>query len=75
MTTTNLSNLIEYRCTQPKHLGSSTLDRVFVYEDSWAYCPAGRAAGDHHFVPTGGLERRRLEGGMTVTAHRTGEGG
>ena len=66
MTTTELSNLIQYRCVRPDHLRLSVEDRVFVHADGWAYCPAGRGVSDHSFIPTGGLERRRIEGGVTI---------
>jgi hypothetical protein len=66
MTTTDLSNLIQYRCVRAEHQGLNTLDRVFLHRDGWAYCPGGRAATDHAFIPTGGLERRRLEAGVII---------
>jgi hypothetical protein len=64
MTAVDLSHLIEYRCVLPEHLKLSVEDRVFVHSDGWAYCTAGRSAPDHKFVPTGGLERRRVEAGV-----------
>jgi len=60
---TDLTDLIQYRCVRPEHLGQSDDDRVFVHADGWAYCPAGRQADGHRFIPTGGLARRRVEGG------------
>jgi hypothetical protein len=65
-TSNELSHLIEYRCVRPEHLRLSADDRVFVHSDGWAYCQAGRAAPDHTFVPTGGLERRRIERGAML---------
>jgi hypothetical protein len=66
MATTELSHLIEYRCVRPEHLRLDADDRVFVHTDGWAYCTAGRSAPDHTFVATGGLERRRIEGGVSI---------
>jgi hypothetical protein len=66
MTPTELSHLIQYRCVRPDHLRLDADDRVFVHGDGWAYCTAGRTAPDHTFVPTGGLERRRIEGGVSI---------
>ena len=66
MATTELSHLIQYRCVRPEHLRLAADDRVFVHTDGWAYCQAGRGAPDHKFMPTGGLERRRIEGGVSV---------
>jgi hypothetical protein len=64
MPPTELSQLIDYRCVRPEHLQVSQQDRVFIHADGWAYCPAGRDAADHTFLRTGGLDRRRLEGGV-----------
>jgi hypothetical protein len=66
MAATDLSNLIHFRCVQPEHLRRSADDRVFVHADGWAYCPAGRNIPDHKFLPTGGLERRRVEAGAAL---------
>ena len=66
MTTTDLSNLIEYRCVRAEHQRLNTPDRVFVHAAGWAYCPGGRSATDHTFVLTGGLERRRIEAGVVT---------
>jgi len=64
MRTPELTQLIQYRCVRPEHLGLDEPDRIFVHADAWAYCPAGRRAADHRLVATGGLERRRLERGV-----------
>jgi hypothetical protein len=61
---TELSHLIQYRCVNREHLRLNEQDRVFVHTDGWAYCPGGRRAADHEFLPTGGLDRRRLERGV-----------
>jgi hypothetical protein len=36
-------------------------ERVFVYRSAWAYCAAGRNVANHDLIPTGGLERRRID--------------
>jgi hypothetical protein len=64
MAPTDLSNLIQFRCVRADHQGLNAQDRVFLYSEGWAYCSGGRAAEDHAFIPTGGLERRRLEAGV-----------
>lgn len=61
----DLSHRIAYQCVRPEHQESSATDRVFVHAEGWAYCPSGRLASEHRFIATGGLERRRIEGGMT----------
>jgi hypothetical protein len=61
-----LSHLIGERCVRPDHQGNPRgVERVFMHGRVWAYCPAGRAASDHHLIPTGGVELRRLEGGQS----------
>ncbi len=57
------SNLIEYRCVRPEHrpVAPPALDRVFVYKGGWAYCEAGKLAGDHQLIPTVGLSRHRVK--------------
>ena len=73
MATSELTQLIKFRCVRPEHLRQSEPDRVFVHADAWAYCPAGRRADDHRLVATGGLERRRLESGV-IQRHSHKEG-
>jgi hypothetical protein len=57
----DLDHLIQYRCVRAEHLRTKVKERVFVYRSGWAYCPAGRDADAHQFLPTGGIDRRQLE--------------
>jgi hypothetical protein len=61
------SSLIQLRCQRRDHRrhdeGASP---VFLHGGEWAYCEAGKHAGDHEFLPTGGLSRHRVEARQTA---------
>jgi hypothetical protein len=59
-----LNQLIQFRCVRAEHLKASEKERVFIHNGAWAYCPAGRQADSHQWIPTGGLDRQRLESGV-----------
>ncbi len=66
-----LTHLIGERCVRVDHLNRDRgTERVFLHGRVWAYCPAGRAVPDHHLIPTGGIELRRLEGGQSSSSVR-----
>jgi len=43
---------------------SAAKERVFVHDHQWAYCAAGREAPSHQWIPTGGVDRQRIESGI-----------
>jgi hypothetical protein len=54
--------LIQFRCQRRDHRAlDEGASPVFLQDGEWAYCEAGKIAGDHEFLPTGGLSRRRVE--------------
>jgi len=65
MESAGLTQLIATRCVRRDHLTVREPERVFAHLGAWAYCPAGRRAADHQFIPTGGIELRRLETGSS----------
>lgn len=55
-----LTKLIEFRCVRPDHLTGRGPESVFVHVGVWAFCPAGRHAGEHQLIATGGIDLKRL---------------
>jgi hypothetical protein len=65
------TSLIQYRCASPNHRTSADVsDRVFIHCGGWAYCEAGKLAGNHRMLETGGLPRQVIERGLGTTANR-----
>jgi hypothetical protein len=60
--------LVHFRCTNPAHDRPpiKRSDTLTLVEGLWAYCPFDIRAGDHEWVPTGGV---------TMDSLRTGSGG
>jgi hypothetical protein len=74
MTNAIESALIQWRCQRHDHVsGGGDQDRVFLHDGGWAYCDAGRLAPGHHFLRTGGVSRKRLEGARTFGRGPTGD--
>jgi len=49
-----VSSVIDYLCASQEHqLPEDAASPVLVYDDGWAYCPAGAATG-HDWRATGG---------------------
>lgn len=49
--------LVHFRCTNPAHgrPPATRSDTLTLVEGLWAYCPFDIRAGDHDWVPTGGV--------------------
>lgn len=61
--------LVHFRCTNPAHARppATRSDTLTLVEGLWAYCPFDIRAGDHDWVPTGGvtMDSLRSEAGGT----------
>ena len=57
--------LVHFRCTQPAHdrPPATRSDTLTLVEGLWAYCPFNIRAGDHEWVPTGGVTMDSLRNG------------
>ena len=49
--------LVHFRCTKAAHARppATRSDTLTLVEGLWAYCPFDIRAGDHDWVPTGGV--------------------
>ena len=49
--------LVYFRCTNGAHArpAAQRSDTLTLFEGLWAYCPFNVRAGDHEWVPTGGV--------------------
>ena len=49
--------LVHFRCTKDAHArpAATRSDQLTLVEGLWAYCPFDIRAGDHEWVPTGGV--------------------
>jgi hypothetical protein len=68
--------LVHFRCTNPVHERppAKRSDTLTLVEGLWAYCPFDIRAGDHQWVPTGGvtMDSLRTEAGEAGPSGETG---